>query len=82
MKSSQTIQTDTDLSIFLKLDGKMSTPDLNSGLVQISKIRKSGLVHISKIRKSGLVQICEIRNSGLVQICQNKQIWISPDLPK
>ena len=25
---------------------KMSSPDLNSGLVQISKIRKSGLVQI------------------------------------
>ena len=42
----------------------MSSPDLDSGLVQISKISKSGLVQISKIRKS-----------GLVQICQNKEIW-------
>ena len=54
-----------------KFEVKMSTPDLNSGLVLISKIRKSGLFQISKIRKS-----------GLLQIFKNKEIWTSPDLPK
>ena len=49
-------------------EGKMSSPDLKSGLVQISKMRKSGLVQISKIRNSGLVQISKIRKPGQVQI--------------
>ena len=57
----------------------MSSPDLNSEVVQILKIRKSGLVQISEIRISGLVQILKIRKSGLVQIYQNSEIWTSSE---
>ena len=70
----------------------MSSPDLNSGLVQICQNKEiwtsSEIVFStpagpdSQKVKSGLVQISKIRKSGLVQIFQNKEIWTSPDLPK